>query len=110
MIDIFFQQIEDICRFHYWAVQQCIKNIEANIFDIVIQKMTLKPSRSMLHRLRPSAHRLFGGEIYGNISPQHLRLSVRIRVRSQRSHHLIHQLERQILMGHFTAAKCQSDL
>ena len=42
MIDIFFQQIEDICRFHYWAVQQCIKNIEANIFDIVIQKMTLK--------------------------------------------------------------------
>ena len=53
---------------------------------------------------------LFGSEVHGNIPPQHLRFPVGIRIRCQRRHHLIHQLERQILMGHFTAAKCQSDL
>ena len=53
---------------------------------------------------------LFGSEVHGNIPPQHLRFPVGIRIRCQRRHHLIHQLKRQILMGHFTAAKCQSDL
>ena len=74
-----------------------IKNLDSRFHELLYTGCGSRPQT------------LFGSEVHGNIPPQHLRFPVGIRIRCQRRHHLIHQLERQILMGHLAAAQCQSD-